>query len=269
MTDSTPREISVARFYDGVKFGLPTATPEQARFLGEHLLGQVGLRSSDLREWSVLEVGTGRGNWTSILSVEADEYEGVDLSPETVEYIRAHITPRVRVGNAKQIPFEEGRFDAAFAIGVLPAVDGDRMAFSELARILKKGGRLFLMGYGRVFPRNAIRDIIRRVTLGWTEEKKTKLCHQFTRWADLPIPEAWWFQGDQMYAQLDWYYAPIQNRHTRPQLEKWCAEEGLVPLAFSPYPHRCRMFFHEAASRLPGLSRWLGPDWFFVAQKSR
>lgn len=265
--EPSAREESVARFYDRVKFGLTTPTADSARFIGEHLLGQVGLKPADLHGKRVLEVGTGRGNWTSVLAAEAGEYQGVDLSPETVAFIKANYTPNIQVGNAKAIPFPDAAFDLAFGIGVLPAVEGDRQAFHEFARVVRPGGRFYALGYGRVQPRNLLRDLIYSMTRNWSTERKAKLCYHFTRLAGWPLPDSWSFRGDQLYAQEDWLYAPVQNRHSLAQLRRWCAEEGMTLERFIPYPHRHRMLLHEWAAHVPGIGSLLSPDYFMVARK--
>ena len=61
-----------------------------------------------------------------------------------------------------------------FGIGVLPAVERHRKGFGELARVLKPGGKIHLFCYGRVWPRNLIRDIVYQVLSRMSLDKQRK-----------------------------------------------------------------------------------------------
>jgi SAM-dependent methyltransferase len=88
----------------------------------------------------VLDVGTGTGLAAGILAERfpAAEIVGVDLSPRMIEVARReHGDERVRfdVADAASLPYEDGSFDLAILLNMIPFVD-------ELARVVEPGGRL-------------------------------------------------------------------------------------------------------------------------------
>ena len=104
------------------------------------------LSSSDL----VLDVGCGLGGTARFLS---DRYgckvEGIDLTEEYVSVGR-QLTERVglsgrvelRQASALDLPYEDGRFDIAWTEHVQMNIADKQRFYSEIARVLKPGGRL-------------------------------------------------------------------------------------------------------------------------------
>jgi SAM-dependent methyltransferase len=68
--------------------------------------------------------------------------EGVDLSPEAVEFCRSRGLEGVRQGRFEELPFEDGRFDLILATDVIEHLDDDRRALLELRRVAGPGARL-------------------------------------------------------------------------------------------------------------------------------
>ncbi len=254
----------MARFYDKLKYGLETDDP----FIGRYLLGTVGLTERDLAGQRVLEVGIGRGNWTMALSKHARSYAGADISMDSLKHVKERFTTRVVQSNITALPFPSDYFDRVFGIGVLPAVEHDREGFGELARVVKPGGRLHLFCYGKVWPRNLIRDAVYYATRNLSGDKQRKICYQFARLGKLPAPESVLFRNELEFALLDWYLAPIQNRHSYRQIARWMRREGVTPLRFSPYPHRSRFLLHRLAARMPVLDSAVSPDFFAEGVKA-
>jgi ubiquinone/menaquinone biosynthesis C-methylase UbiE len=90
----------------------------------------------------VLEVGCGRGELAERLSREPGvSLIAVDQSERMMPLTRARGVEAI-VGDVQDLPFSDGEFDAAVAAWMLyHAPDLDR-ALSELARVLRPGGRL-------------------------------------------------------------------------------------------------------------------------------
>ncbi len=65
----------------------------------------------------------------------------LDLSPPAVEQLNAR-GGIAEVGEITALPFGDGRFDLVTAFDVVEHVEDDRCVFAELARVLKKEGRL-------------------------------------------------------------------------------------------------------------------------------
>lgn len=262
---TSEKQKNVGQFYDFLKYGLETDDPS----VSNHLLGTVDLSESDLAGEKVLEVGIGRGNWSMALSRHAATYAGADFSMESVRHVRDKFDERVVRADIAALPFPDDHYDRVFGIGVLPAVERHRAGFAELARVLKPGGTIHLFCYGRVFPRNLIRDVVYLMLSRMPLEKQRKACYKFAMWAKYPIPESLLFRSDMEFVQLDWYMVPIQNRHTYHQIGRWMAQDGIEAIKFTPYPHPSRFMLHRMAARLPMLDRLISPDFFATGIKGR
>ena len=99
----------------------------------------------------VLEIGCGRGVGTEIILERfgAAHVEAFDLDPDMVERarrrLRRYAPDRVRlfVGDAAAVAADAESFDAVFDFGIIHHVPEWRRAVSEVARVLRPGGRFF------------------------------------------------------------------------------------------------------------------------------
>ena len=141
-----------------------------------------------------LDVGCGQGHYVKRMRELGFDVVGMDDSAQQVEsaarlFAEAEV---VRRGSMLQIPFEDARFDFVYTINVLhhlDSIEAQRRAFTELARVLKPGGLLFVheintrnwlfrfyMGY--LFPAlNCIDEGVER----WL------LPHRLARYTGLPV----------------------------------------------------------------------------------
>lgn len=259
------KQKEVTRFYDFLKYGLET----DDLIVGRHLLNLVGLKESELADEKVLEVGVGRGNWTMMLAPNARFYVGADISLESLKHVKRKYTKNLVNADISALPYPSDCFDRVFAIGVLPAVEKQREGFKELARVLKPGGIMHLFLYGRVFPRNMVRDFIHHALNFFSMDKKRKICYRFALLSKYKIPESLLFRSDMEFVILDWYLAPIQNRHTYRQIKRWMKEENIKPISFTPYPHPSSFAFHRLSARLPILGEIISPDFFAKGIKNK
>ena len=97
-----------------------------------------------------LEVSPGPGylglEW--LKNTQGTRLEGLDISPEMIKVaernaIEYGLQSRVKymLGDAAQMPFEDGRFDAVFTNGALHEWAEPKRIFNEIHRVLKAGGR--------------------------------------------------------------------------------------------------------------------------------
>ncbi len=105
----------------------------------------------------VLEIGTGTGHAIVQLarSVGGDGYvHGVDISSGMLRMVRkriqkAKLTPRVSLylGDAEQLPFENGQFDAVFMSFTLELFSETKMVqvLKECQRVLRRNGRMVVV----------------------------------------------------------------------------------------------------------------------------
>lgn len=118
-----------------------------------HILGC--LDRIDWRGRTVLEIGLGQGAESEQLIRRGASWSGLDLTPESVDRVRARLTVRnlpyddLRCGSALQIPYPDNSFDVVFSHGVLHHIPDIVQAQREIHRVLKPGGQLIAMLYAR------------------------------------------------------------------------------------------------------------------------
>jgi len=93
-----------------------------------------------------LDAGCGTGSLTFALAPFVSEVVGVDTNPEYLEAARPSAPSNVRLaeGDVTALPFGYAEFDLACCHRVLHHVRRPELAVSELARVTRPGGRLFI-----------------------------------------------------------------------------------------------------------------------------
>jgi SAM-dependent methyltransferase len=96
----------------------------------------------EVRPSRLLEVGCGWGELAEWLVRDTRaEVIATDLSPHMVELARSRGVD-ARVADVQALPFADGEFDVAVAAWMLYHVPDLERAVAELARVLRRGGRL-------------------------------------------------------------------------------------------------------------------------------
>jgi SAM-dependent methyltransferase len=95
---------------------------------------------------SALDSGCGTGALSFALAPHVGEVVGVDTSAEYLEAARAIAPENVRFveGDSTALPFGYGTFEIAGTLRLLHHVRRPELAVSELARVTRPGGRVFL-----------------------------------------------------------------------------------------------------------------------------
>ena len=120
---------------------------EARRSLYEHTDGpdprEMAFRAvAEAQPVRVLEVGGGPGELAARIAGELDcEVVMIDVSPRMVELARGRGVD-ARVGDVQELPFEDASFDVAVAAWMLFHVPDLDRGLTELARVLRPGGRL-------------------------------------------------------------------------------------------------------------------------------
>jgi ubiquinone/menaquinone biosynthesis C-methylase UbiE len=113
------------------------------------------LDAIDFRGQRVLEIGLGQGADSEQIIRRGAIWSGLDVSPESISRVSARLRlralpyERLEQGNARSMPFPDNSFDIVFSHGVLHHIPNVIEVQSEIARVLKPGGRLIVMLYAR------------------------------------------------------------------------------------------------------------------------
>jgi len=98
----------------------------------------------DLRDKRVLDVGGSRGEFCKVISEKrACRASNLDPAPyEHGSYDSEFIWPDTKIGNADNIPFQDGEFDLVICRGVLEHIpkETQQASVNEMFRVLKAGG---------------------------------------------------------------------------------------------------------------------------------
>jgi SAM-dependent methyltransferase len=96
----------------------------------------------------VLDIGTGTGLVARRLAKRGSVPTGVDLSVEMIGAARRLASGLdFRVGDAEQLPFDDAAFDAAVSTFGIMFVSRPEAAAAELARVVRKGGRIAITSW--------------------------------------------------------------------------------------------------------------------------
>lgn len=104
------------------------------------------LRRHSVRAGRVLDLGAGYGFWLQALAKAGYEPAGVELSPEAAAIAREKSGAPVETGSADDpLPFADASFDAVTMLDVIEHLPRYPQALAECARVLKSGGKLFVI----------------------------------------------------------------------------------------------------------------------------
>jgi demethylmenaquinone methyltransferase/2-methoxy-6-polyprenyl-1,4-benzoquinol methylase len=136
----------------------------------------------------VLDVATGTALVAGELAARGAEVVGIDQSEDMLQGARARLStwpelaPRITLlqGEAEQLPFRDGAFDALTFTYLLRYVDDPAATMRELARVVRPGGRIGMLEFGvpkraplralwRVHTRAGLPALGRLVSPAWYE----------------------------------------------------------------------------------------------------
>ena len=166
-----------------------------------------------------LDAGCGSGRYGVAMALHgADEVIGCDISDEGLATARerAASVPNLSFtkGSVLDLPFPDASFDFVCCAGVLHHTPSIARGLDELTRVLKPGGKLFLLLYGAGGLRwkliSALRSIAGELGLDTVDTGIAA--------AGLPANNRKHF--------LDDLFVPIQMLTTWPDLSGWLADRG-------------------------------------------
>ncbi len=91
----------------------------------------------------LLDIGCGTGAMLDMLA-PFGAVVGADFAPEALAFCRERGHSRLARADVRRLPFADASFDAVTAMDVIEHIDDDKAASSEILRVLRPGGRLFV-----------------------------------------------------------------------------------------------------------------------------
>jgi ubiquinone/menaquinone biosynthesis C-methylase UbiE len=190
-------------------------------------------------EMRVAEIGCGPGRGTMFL-VRRAKVTALDISNESLKlaYARAPGAAFVR-GSALSLPFPDGDFDVVVCDGVIHHTPDAKRGFSELVRVLKPGGALYLGVYNRrryyYYLYTYVGGVARwleRGTIGRAIVMSTLfpvyyLAHFVKSRGTRTV------RGAKNFF-YDYLITPRASFHRREEIESWLAEAGLQMKEYDP-----------------------------------
>lgn len=155
-------------------------TQEYMAYLDEALLDRVD--RGDLG--TVAEICCGRGEAFHLVGADVKRGVGVDVSLAMLKNaVREHNSPHLHFvqGDATMLPLPANAFDSVFMLGGIHHVQDRAKLFSEVARILKPGGRFYFREPVSDFLLwRAIRAVIYRLSPALDADTERPLLHEET-----------------------------------------------------------------------------------------
>lgn len=211
-----------------------------------HRMVRESVAESDLAGKKVLEIGCGRGGFACWMAGAAPRTSltAADFSPTAVAKGREHAHSAQLsnvdwcVADVQALPWANGAFDTVISCETIEHVPDPRKAVSELARVLRPGGRLFLT-VPNYLNFAGLHRIYRRVFRGETYREEGQPINHFTL---LPLVARW-----------------VRKSGIR--------IEGVRSVNFSvPYPGRPGILLH-ALEGAPFPFPWLGNNGMIIGRK--
>jgi ubiquinone/menaquinone biosynthesis C-methylase UbiE len=114
------------------------------------------LKKAGSLEGKILEIGTGRGNFTLLLAKSGYSFTSVDISPEMqksalrkLSSVRSEQAVRFCIENAERMSFPGGDFDTIISINTIHHIADPYKAVDEIIRLLSPSGNLIISDFSK------------------------------------------------------------------------------------------------------------------------
>jgi SAM-dependent methyltransferase/uncharacterized protein YbaR (Trm112 family) len=205
---------------------------------------KTGVLPRDLAGKLVLDAGCGGGRYARVAGSHGARVVAADLSSAVAKaaLLCASLSDVLVIqADLLDLPLAEGAFDLVYSIGVLHHTPDPRRAFHEIARRVKRGGRLAVWLYRRNTPlQEWVNSGARALTTRIPARLLEPLCVGLGAVGSIPIlnrtlnklanfsnhPD-WTLR---VCDNFDWYAPRYQSHHSISELKRWFADEKFTDI---------------------------------------
>jgi ubiquinone/menaquinone biosynthesis C-methylase UbiE len=178
-----------------------------------------------MRGQRVLEIGCGNGADGVMFAQHGADYTGVDLTEAAVAATRKHfavldLPGKFQTADAEQLDFPADSFDVVYSYGVLHHTPEPARAIREVQRVLKPGGRAYVMlyhrhsfnYYARILGYMRARVLLRILarTGRWANDKAAARAKELAGVRGNERPETWTLHYEN-FLRAGWNYLRARN----------------------------------------------------------
>lgn len=130
--------LKIARTFGAASHSYDVSARLQ-RYSGKHLMAWLPQKEA----LTVLDLGSGTGFFTNILSSKYQQVIGLDISTKMLQYAKENRDQRIHwiEGDAFTLPFADNSIDLIYSNLVIQWFNPLEKAFAEIMRVLKPGGQ--------------------------------------------------------------------------------------------------------------------------------
>lgn len=176
----------------------------------------------------ILDCGYGGTEWSieMYLRGKARSIKGIDLNPKwqnlyKEKYSKINTDLDLRVGDVLNLPFEDESIDFANSYGVMHHTKNWQKGIKEMKRVLRPGGMLFIMVYGKYAPVGRLINKSLRLTGLLIPKKLTTMLVKKTG-----------FLRDSSLSILDTMYVPIELHLSKKDIRDFLAKNNLIDIKY-------------------------------------
>ena len=205
----------------------------------ENYLKTLDIDIDFFKDKDILECGYGGTGWSLEMLIRggARSVKGVDLNPKwqkmySEKYSKAKTEVDLRVGNVLDLPFADECVDFATSYGVLHVTKDWKRGIAEMQRVLRPGGMLFIMVYGRYAPVGRLINKSLRLAGKVIPRKLTTIV----------VTKTGLFRNANL-SLLDAMYVPIEIHLSKKEIEEYLSCIRLIDIKFYPSYKWTNSFF--------------------------
>lgn len=228
--DRSQLESATGRLFSALWSPYDEALFEESVALFARRLGLTNLSESWFKGKHVLDAGCGGGrNTIAMARLGAAKACGVDVGEGGIANARQRASKldnvEFKVGSILSIPYPDAAFDLVWCAGVLMITADENLALDELTRVLKPGGKLYLLVYATGGMRWPLIELLRPIAehIGQAPfERAAEAC-------SMPPNKRRTFMDDLFCPKLDFYHWDRLRRSLEARnytnIERW----GVAP----------------------------------------